>query len=107
MGIFRREPPEACAEDGPGELVRPRDTGKLAPLATPGMDAASRLVPVAARNARRSRLDDFRELFMPSPQRCWCMRRAALYDAFCGVKLCDSRRFKGGQGRDGSGDGKD
>ena len=69
MGIFRSEPVEACAEPEAGELKAACDADKFAPLATFGMDAASRPVPVAARNDRRSMLDDLRELFMHSPQR--------------------------------------
>src|ERR1700694_1387242 len=99
MGIFLSEPVEACEEDKPEEVATPCDADIVSPFATFGMDAASSPVPVAARNERRSMLDDLRELFMRSPRRCWCIRRAALYDAFCRGKLSDSHRFEGSEGR--------
>jgi hypothetical protein len=73
MGIFLSEPLAVCAEAAAAELdAAPADPEKLAPLATLGIDAASRPVPVAARNSLRSMLEDFRGLFMHSPQRWRC-----------------------------------
>src|ERR1700674_872600 len=73
MGIFRSEPLAVCAEDAAAEPdAAPTGPEKLAPFATLGIDAASRPVPVVARNSLRSMLDDLRGFFMRSPQRWRC-----------------------------------
>src|SRR6266404_1402689 len=95
MGILRNELPEACAEDVTAELdstLAPSE--KFAPCATLGNDAASRPVPVAARNSLRSMRDDSCEFFMRSPQRCAAaFFRTALYDSSSGGKLRHSLRL--------------
>jgi hypothetical protein len=69
MGILRIEPRDSCADDVAAELdTAPDRSEKFAPLATFGIDAARRPVPVVARNSLRSMLNDLRELFMRSPQ---------------------------------------
>src|SRR5258708_36501799 len=105
MGILRIEPWDSCGDDVAAELdAAPDRSEKFAALATFGIDAASRPVPVVARNSLRSMLDDLRGLFMRSPQRYRCCAspsrsRAALYDAFCSGKLSHSLRFEGSKRR--------
>src|SRR6266852_2254755 len=96
IGIFRSEPLEACAEDAAAELgaasARPE---KLSVCATVGIDAASRPVPVAARNSLRSILGDLRGLFMHSPQRWrYCFSPGGIIRRFLQGQLCDSLRFE-------------
>src|SRR5712675_3342673 len=67
MEILRSEPPELCAADSAAEFATAPEVDEVTPFATFGIDAASRPVPVAARNARRSTPNDLREFFMRSP----------------------------------------
>src|SRR5260370_5223794 len=95
MRILRNELPEVCAEEAMVELdTAPERSEKFAPCATLGNDAASRPVPVTARNSLRSMRDDSCEFFMRSPQRCAAaFFRTALYDSFSRGKLRHSLRL--------------
>src|SRR5260370_4914779 len=108
MGILRNELPEVCAEEAMVELdTAPERSEKFAPCATLGNDAASRPVPVTARNSLRSMRDDSCEFFMRSPQRCaaaFC--RTALYDSFSRGKLRHSLRLDRIESGNRRGDGK-
>src|ERR1700740_726399 len=108
MGILRNELPEACAEDVTAELDSTLDPSEtFAPFATLGNVAASRPVPVAARNSLRSMRDDSRRFFTRStPRYVAAFFATALYASFSGGKLRRSLRLDRIESRNRRGDRK-
>src|SRR5579859_5765477 len=108
MGILRSAPGLDWGAGFAAEEGGAADGGKkLAARTTPGMDAANKPVPVAARKFLRPMRDDLREFFMRSPRR---RRRYAspggIIRCFLRRQLCSSQGMQSGKGRNGSGYGE-